>query len=119
MRLLGVIGRSRPFWVTCLVVILVLAWNLWNSVASSSRIDEALLQKMKIDDGPFDILVEVNFKLERYHIDYFQQRQGRVVSIENSRVQLANVPTSEIVAMSRAYWVRKISLSESANGGMS
>jgi len=108
MRFFSKLTKHRLFWVTGLVCVSLIIWNIWNIASAPYRMDQHLLDEVRNSNGHFDIVVEVDFKLERYHIDYFQKLRGRVARIENNRVFLRSVPASVVRAIARKYWVSQL-----------
>lgn len=93
-----------------LVVLVVglLLWHGWLSWAAEGKVDpqvyEALQRRRRVD-----VLVELNFPPERFHVLTFQ-KFGRVSGTRENTVELRGVGREAIQQVARFYWVRRVSV---------
>lgn len=102
--------KNLPVWVTLLILIVVLVWQAWNTVATRQRMSPALREVVVRGDGTVDIVVQLDFKLEAYHINFFQKQEGRVGRVKDQEVLLKRVPAKSVKSIARNYWISKIML---------
>ena len=82
---------------------LYLAWQAWLSLAAPGKI---------VGDYPRDaervsILVTLPFAPERFHVQAFQA-YGRVSGTEGNSIEVRGVKKSDLAALARPYWVRRV-----------
>jgi hypothetical protein len=95
------IFTSRKTHVLLAVAALYLGWQVWLSVAAGDKI---------ADLPPADrvnIVVTLSFPPERFHVQLLQTF-GRVSGAEDNAVEIRGVKRSELRAVARPYWVRRI-----------
>ncbi len=107
--------KNPPVWTTLLILSAVLVWQVWNVGAAQQRMSPALRKVVAQGDGTVDIVVQLDFKLEGYHINFFQSQDGRVGRIKDQDVLLKRVPTESVKSIARNYWISKILLASEFN----
>ncbi len=101
----------RPVWVTLLIVVLMAGWQTWNVMAAPGRISPALQAAIVRQEPKLNIVIQTNFKLEAFHINYFQGR-GRVSKVEERQILLRGIPPAEVQDIARNYWVARLLLAD-------
>ncbi|MCL4395007.1 MAG: hypothetical protein M1482_09440 [Chloroflexi bacterium] len=102
--LLGNIGIQ-----SVLVVALGLfVFNVWSYAQAPAKIDPRLAAGAD-PNQKVNIVVELNFPPERFHVDALQN-YGRVAGADGDKVQLRNVTLDGVQALARTYWVKSITL---------
>ncbi len=107
--------KNPPVWITLLILAAMLAWRVWNVVATQQRMSPVLREVVAQGDGTVDIVVQLDFKLEAYHINFFQSQEGRVGRIKDRDVLLKRVPAESVKSIARNYWISKILLASEIN----
>lgn len=79
------------------------AWQLWLGVEAPGKISPQL----RLGSGKVDILVELPFVPERFHVITLQ-RYGRVSGTQDKAVELRGVNRADLTAVARPYWVTKV-----------
>jgi hypothetical protein len=69
----------------------------------------ALREALARGETPLAVVVEIDFKSERYHTDFLQQ-QGRISRATADRIWLRAVPRENAQRLARQYWITRISL---------
>ena len=100
---------AGPLAVTILVVGALLAWDAFGYVTAPSRIAPDVRRALDAGAPMLDVRVTVGFKLEAFHMRYFQE-QGQVVDVDSRGVAIRDVPAARLRAMARQYWISSISL---------
>ncbi len=96
---------------TVLVVVLALAlFQVWLYAQAPAKIDPRVTTTIA-ENGRANILVELNFPPERYHIQALQNF-GRIGGADGNEVTLRNVNQDGIESLARTYWVKSIRLLE-------
>ncbi len=102
--------KNPPIWATLFILAVILAWQGWNVGAAQRRMSSALRKVVAQGNTTVDIVVQLDFKLEAYHINFFQSQEGRVGRIKDQDVLLKRVPTESVKSIARNYWISKILL---------
>lgn len=84
------------------LLVLWLAWQAWLVVAAPAKIAEGFPERLRVN-----ALITLPFPPERFHILAFQ-RHGRVSGTEGNTVELRGIARSDLTAIARLYWVRRI-----------
>ena len=101
---------KHPFlWVTLLLIGATVSWNAWNAAASKQRMSPALRELVEKGADNLDVLVELDFKLEGFHLNYFQA-QGRVARVKDRQIALRNLSAEKVKTMARNYWISRMNL---------
>lgn len=79
-----------------------LAWQAWLVIAAPAKIAEGFPERLRVN-----ALITLPFPPERFHILVFQ-RHGRVSGTEGNTVELRGIAKSDLTAIARLYWVRRI-----------
>ena len=97
-----VLRSSRTHAILTLGVIYAM-WQTWLILAAPAKISPDLAA------GPerVSLLVTLRFVPERFHVQKLQQF-GRVSGTEDNSVELRGVKRSDLDAIARTYWVRRI-----------
>jgi hypothetical protein len=103
MRLLRAILASRKGRVVLAVLVAYMTWQGWLSVAAPSKI---------VDEFPggrerVNVLVTLSFPPERFHVQIFQGF-GRVSGTQDNSIEVRNVKRTDLAAVARPYWVRRV-----------
>jgi hypothetical protein len=109
--------KRPPVWATLLILGCIIIWQVWNVSAASQRMSPALREIVAQGDMKVDIVVQLGFKVEGYHINFFQRQQGRVGRIKDQEVLLKRVPTESVTSLARHYWISHIVLASELPGG--
>ncbi len=114
MNLLPRWFKNPPVWVTLVLVVAIAGWQVWNVSAIPSRMSPALREIVAQEGQPVDVVVRVGFKLEAFHLNYFQD-QARVGAVEDHQVLLRRVPPEQVEEIARNYWISQIFLADELN----
>lgn len=106
----GRIARSRLFRTVAVILMLVLAWQIYLSVRAPERIDPALATEVKLGE-PLRVSVILKFEPERFHT-LFLQDYGRVMGVSGNEVRLRNVRPESVGALARVYWIDRLETME-------
>jgi hypothetical protein len=79
-----------------------LGWQAWLAVVAPAKIGTGFPDRQRVN-----AVVTLPFAPERFHILVFQ-RYGRVSGAEGNSVELRNIDKSQLGAIARFYWVRRI-----------
>ncbi len=96
----------RPVRVLLLLLLLAAAWQGWLAYQAGQKIPPDL-ERYASPRGTVDLLVELPFAPERFHILTFQ-RFGRVSGTRENAVEVRSVPLRWVREIARFYWVRRI-----------
>lgn len=99
----SITGKSLIVLVVCLSL-----WHGWLAMAAPRKIDPEVYAAME-RGRRIDVLVELKFPPERFHVLTFQ-RFGRVSGTRENTVELRGVQPKAIPEVSRFYWVRNVKL---------
>ena len=102
--------KKPPVWATLFILAVVVIWQVWNAGAASQRMSPALREIVAQGNTKVDIVVRLDFKVEGYHINFFQRQKGRVGRIKDQEVLLKRVPTESVTSLARHYWISHILL---------
>ena len=94
--------RSRKTHVLLAVAAFYVAWEIWLTVAAPSKIVD-----LSSGGDRVNILVTLSFPPERFHVQLLQTF-GRVSGTEENAVEVRGVKRSELTAIARPYWVRRV-----------
>lgn len=93
-------GKGR---VVVAVLMAYILWQAWLYLAAPGKVA-----------GPFpgpservNVLVTLPFPPERFHIQTFQ-KHGRVSGTNDNTVEVRGVKRSDLSALARPYWVRRV-----------
>ena len=111
MRRLRDVPKRSSVWITAVLIVVLLGWQLWNTTAAPGRLSPALSQAVDQGETRLSVRVEVDFRLEAFHLTYFQQF-GSIVGVQDSELQIRRVDAADVRALARNYWIKKISLTE-------
>jgi hypothetical protein len=94
---------SRKARVLLALLVAYLLWQGWLSIAAPGKI---------VEDFPagrerVNVLVTLSFPPERFHVQIFQG-YGRVSGTQDNSIEVRNVPRTELTAVARPYWVRRV-----------
>jgi hypothetical protein len=103
MKILDAILRSAKGRFVMLAIAGYLAWQLWLTLAAPGKIAAGLTA----DGEKVNILVTLPFPPERFHV-LVLQRFGRVSGTENNSVEVRGVRSTDLTAVARPYWVRRV-----------
>ncbi|MEV1329322.1 hypothetical protein AB0J20_07075 [Micromonospora costi] len=95
------------------VVLLVLAWQVWLSVQAVGKVAPGVGDHPD-QRGRFSVDVVLNFAPERYHILELQ-KHGRVAGTSDNTVHLRSVSPAGVDALAREYWIERIDPASSPN----
>ncbi|QCI67398.1 hypothetical protein [Phreatobacter stygius] len=84
------------------LLVLWLVWQAWLAIAAPAKIAEGFPERLRVN-----ALITLPFPPERFHILVFQ-RHGRVSGTEGNTVELRGIAKSDLTAIARLYWVRRI-----------
>ncbi|MGH9051978.1 MAG: hypothetical protein ACRDWX_02995 [Acidimicrobiia bacterium] len=101
-RLLGTTGGRTVLFV----LILYMAFQATIYALAPSKVDEAVHQAVDAE-GRVDVLVELNFPPERFHI-LVMQDYGRVTGTEGEAVEVRGISLEGVQELARKFWVRRI-----------
>lgn len=94
---------SRKGRVLLALLAAYLLWQGWLSFAAPGKI----AGDFPPDRQRVNILVTLSFPPERFHVQVFQGF-GRVSGTEDNSIEVRNVPRTELTAVARPYWVRRV-----------
>ena len=93
---------SRKTHVLLAVAAAYLAWQVWLTVAAPGKVTPFINAGERVN-----ILVTLRFPPERFHIQLFQT-YGRVSGTQENAVEVRRVKRSDLNALARNYWVKRI-----------
>lgn|SRR5699024_6646870 len=99
--------RTRLFRTVAVVLVLVLAWQLYLTVQAPGKIDPALQAAVEAGE-PVRVQVTLGFPPERFHT-LFLQDYGRVMQVEDHSVLLRDVRPESVGMLARIYWIEHLS----------
>ncbi len=94
--------KSRKAHILLAMAAAYLGWQVWLSVAAPGKIIG-----FSSGDERVNILVTLPFPPERFHIQQFQT-YGRVSGTQENAVEVRRVKRSDLTALARNYWVKRI-----------
>ena len=103
MRIIAAALRSAKGRIVILLLAGYLGWQLWLTLAAPGKIAAGLTA----EGERVNILVTLPFPPERFHV-LALQRFGRVSGTEDNSVELRGVRSTDLVAVARPYWVRRV-----------
>ena len=95
--------RSTRGRIVLSVLALILAWQVWLSVAAAGKLAEAI----PVEGRRVDVLVTLAFPPERFHIQKFQAL-GRVSGTNGNSVQVRGVDRADLRTLARPFWVERV-----------
>jgi hypothetical protein len=95
--------KSRKTHVLLAIAALYLAWQIWLTLAAPAKIATGFPSGAQW----VNILVTLPFPPERFHVQLFQGF-GRVSGTQENAVEVRGVKRSDLVAIARHYWVRRV-----------
>lgn len=108
MNLARNILKSPGGKAVLLVLFGYLAFQGWLAVTAPAKLEAGLSQNTD-QLGRVNVVVELNFPPERFHILTLQE-YGRVTGTSGNQVQMRRVPLENVDRLARTYWVREITL---------
>lgn len=93
-------GRGR---LVLALVAAYLAFQGWLTLSAPGKVEPAL----KAAGPRVNVLVTLPFPPERFHV-LALQRYGRVSGTEDNSVEVRGVRTTDLNAVARPYWVRRV-----------
>jgi hypothetical protein len=93
---------SRKTHVLLALAACWLAWQVWLSVAAPGKVAAFPPGGERVN-----ILVTLPFPPERFHVQKFQAF-GRVSGTQDNAVEVRGVKRSELDALARLYWVKRV-----------
>lgn len=102
MRLVSAILHSRRALILIGLAIAWLAWQGWLAMVAPAKIAGGFPDRQRVN-----AVVTLPFAPERFHILVFQ-RYGRVSGTDGNSVELRGVDRSQLAAIARYYWVKRI-----------
>lgn len=109
MKRIGRMLRYPPVFVTLIIMVAVLVLGVLNNAQAPQRLSPGVRAALAEKEVVLSVVVQLDFKSERYHTDYFQQ-QGRIARANANAIWLRGVPAENVRAMARNYWITRISL---------
>lgn len=104
MKLLRAIAKDSRGRILLAVLVAVIAWQAWLSLAAPGKVAPAVQQAQ---GQKVNVLVTLSFPPERFHVLAFQ-KFGRVTGTENNTVELRGVPKADLSSVARPHWVVKV-----------
>jgi hypothetical protein len=95
--------RSHKAHFLIALAVLYVFWQAWLSLAAPGKIAGGFPP----DAERVSILVTLSFPPERFHVQAFQA-YGRVSGTEGNSIEVRGVKKSELAALARPYWVRRV-----------
>lgn len=102
MRLVRAALRSRRVLILVGLLGAWLGWQAWLALAAPAKIAAGFPDRPRVN-----AVVTLPFAPERFHILVFQ-RYGRVSGTDGNSVELRAIDRSQLNAIARYYWVRRI-----------
>ncbi|WP_455357021.1 hypothetical protein [Streptomyces sp. SYSU K217416] len=99
-------AKSPTLRKIAVVVLLVLAYQIWLSVQTIGKVGPGV-GDVRDPRGRFSVDVEVGFAPERYHILKLQEH-GRIAGTDGHLVRLRGVAPAGVDALAREYWIEAI-----------
>lgn len=104
--ILGKALRSPTFRRIAVVVLLVIAYQLWLDVQAIGKAAPGVGETPD-ERGRFPVDVVLDFEPERYHALELQ-KHGRIRSTDGTVVHLRSVSPAGVDALARYYWIEEI-----------
>jgi hypothetical protein len=95
--------RSRKTHVLLTLAVAYVAWQVWLGLAAQGKI----AADFPPDKQRVNVRVTLPFPPERFHVQVFQN-YGRVSGTEDNTVEVRGVKRTDLVALARPYWVRRV-----------
>jgi len=112
MALLRKLAGTAGFRTLVAILVAMLGWQVFLAVQGPTKISDSLTDVAA--DETVDVIVELNFPAERFHILTLQD-YGRISGSSGAELQMRSVPASTLNDIARIFWVKSISpLEESA-----
>jgi hypothetical protein len=103
MKWMRALWASRKARVLLALLTAYLMWQAWLTLAAPGKIVDAFPEGR----DRVNILVTLSFPPERFHVQVFQGF-GRVSGTEDNSIEVRNVRRTELTAVARPYWVRRV-----------
>jgi hypothetical protein len=114
VNLLRRFARSTAFRTIVVVLVLVLAWQLYLTIRAPGKIAPEL--DAAVEQGePLRVSVYLGFDAERFH-SLKLQSYGHVMGVEEDRIDLRSVRPESVSALAKIYWVDRVELYEDDAG---
>lgn len=104
MKLLRAFANTTRGRILLAVLVGVIAWQAWLSLAAPGKVAPAVQQAQA---QKVNVLVTLPFPPERFHVLAFQ-KFGRVTGTENNTVELRGVNKADLPSVARPYWVVRV-----------
>lgn len=104
MKLLRAFANTTRGRILLAVLVCVIAWQAWLSLAAPGKVAPAVRQAQ---GQKVNVLVTLPFPPERFHVLAFQ-KFGRVTGTENNTVELRGVNKADLPSVARPYWVVRV-----------
>lgn len=98
----------RPVTATAVLVAALIAWVVATGLNEAAKLSPELRAAF-VERAGVNIVVELPFAPERFHMVYFQAR-GRVVRAEDRRLYLRDVSPEDVRRIAGEYWVAQVRL---------
>jgi hypothetical protein len=95
--------KSRKTHLLLAIVALYIVWQGWLTLAAPAKIATSF----PTGSQWVNILVTLPFPPERFHVQVFQSF-GRVSGTQDNAVEVRGVKQSDLAAIARRYWVRRV-----------
>jgi hypothetical protein len=102
MSLVRAVLASNKGRFVLAVIALSLAWQVWLTLAAPRKIAPFPGDRERVN-----VLATLPFPAERFHVLVFQG-YGRVSGTAGNTVEIRNVRRSDLRAIARHYWVRRV-----------
>lgn len=110
MALLRKLAGTAGFRTLMIILIAMLGWQVFLAVQAPTKISDSLTD----GDQEVDVVVELNFPAERFHILTLQD-YGRISGSSGAKLEMRRVPASTLNDIARIFWIKSIApLQESA-----
>lgn len=106
MTVLSRLSRSRLVRTVVVILVLVLAWQIYLSIMAPAKISPELAAEAEQGE-PVRVTVVLNFEPERFHT-LFLQDYGRVMGVSGDEVRLRDVRPESVAALARVYWIAEL-----------
>lgn len=110
MNLLRRLLHTRLVKTLAVIVVLILAWQVYLAITGPAKIDADLAAQVA-EGQPLQVAVSLGFRPERFHTLYMQD-YGRVSRVDGNNIVLRDVRPESVRLLSRVYWVDRLSLPE-------
>ncbi|MGI9860385.1 hypothetical protein SDD30_03240 [Moorella naiadis] len=100
--------RHPSIWFTCLILVLLLAWQGWAFATMNERITPDL--KTALESQKYvNIKVVLPFSPEPFHMEKFHD-MGTVIFANENSIMINRVKAKDVWSLAREYWITSIAL---------